>query len=88
MNDDEVLYRIVNLATNEETNSSRDFTGKGRAYYVNGDIYEGYYRNGLRHGAGTYYYKKGHKYEGQWKENQKSGVGKMTFKKKGIYFGR
>lgn len=43
----EPQYKIVNLATNQESNSSRDFTGKGRATYLNGDIYEGDYVDGV-----------------------------------------
>ena len=85
----EPQYRIVDLDTNKESNSSRDFTGRGRATYLNGDVYEGDYVNGLRTGKGIYWYKKGgHRYEGNWKENEKHGVGTMEFRKKGVYFGR
>lgn len=45
--DNEPKYRIVDLETNVESNSSRDFTGKAKAYYLNGDIYEGEYVNGV-----------------------------------------
>jgi hypothetical protein len=45
--DDQVRYTILNLGTNQTTNSSREFTGKGRATYVNGDIYEGDYVDGV-----------------------------------------
>lgn len=86
--DDERTYRLIDLATGEEKTSSRDFTGKARALYVNDDIYEGYFRDGLRSGQGTYYYKRGHSYEGNWLDNLKNGIGKMTFKKKGTYFGK
>lgn len=44
---DEVRYTILNLGTNQLTNSSREFTGKGRATYVNGDVYEGDYVDGV-----------------------------------------
>lgn len=45
--DDTVRYTILNLATNQQSNSSREFTGKGRATYKDGDIYEGDYVDGV-----------------------------------------
>ena len=45
--DGEPQYKLVDLATLVEGNSSRDFTGKGRATYANGDIYEGDFLNGV-----------------------------------------
>lgn len=45
--DDQVRYTIQNLATGQVTNSSREFTGKGRATYKEGDIYEGDYVDGV-----------------------------------------
>ena len=45
--EEEKPYRIINLGTNTESKSSRDFTGRGRAYYSNGDIYEGEYVEGV-----------------------------------------
>ena len=50
MEEDEIRYKIVFLETNKESLSSRNFTGKGKAFYINGDIYEGDYVDGLRHG--------------------------------------
>ena len=41
----------------ETKNTSVDYTGKGKATYPNGDVYEGEFVNGLRHGpGGTYTY--------------------------------
>ncbi len=34
-------YQIVNIETNETSNSSRDFTGRGLATYPNTETYEG-----------------------------------------------
>lgn len=45
--DGEPQYKLVDLATQVEGNSSRDFTGKGRATYANGDVYEGDFLNGV-----------------------------------------
>lgn len=36
--------------------------------YSNGDVYEGEFNKGEKHGKGIYLYKNGDKYEGQWKE--------------------
>ena len=44
---DEPRYTILDLATGKVTNSSREFSGKGRANYVNGDVYEGEYMDGV-----------------------------------------
>jgi len=85
--EEEKAYKIINLANNTESKSSRDFTGKGRAEYSNGDVYEGEYKDGLRCGQGKYFYLKGNKYEGMWQNNVKSGVGKFEYNKKGVYFG-
>ena len=42
---------------NETKNTSVDYSGKGKATYPNGDVYEGEFLNGLRHGpGGTYTY--------------------------------
>merc|ERR1712224_1121673 len=38
-------------------NGSRDFTGQGKAEYKNGDIYDGDFAEGKRHGKGSYTFK-------------------------------
>lgn len=48
---------------------SAGFTGKGVATYPNGDIYDGEFLNGVRHGKGKYTYGTGEnpdKYEGSF----------------------
>jgi hypothetical protein len=45
--EDAIRYTILNLATNTTSNSSREFTGKARATYKDGDIYEGDYVDGV-----------------------------------------
>mmetsp|Transcript_44074 Transcript_44074/g.71417 ORF Transcript_44074/g.71417 Transcript_44074/m.71417 type:complete len:270 (-) Transcript_44074:177-986(-) len=60
---------------------SQQFTGQGRAQYLNGDGYDGTYVEGLRTGKGLYAFKKnGDTYEGQYEENRKHGFGKMTYR--------
>jgi len=46
--EEEKPYKIINLADNTESKSIRDFTGRARADYSNGDVYEGDYVNGVR----------------------------------------
>jgi radial spoke head protein 1 len=42
---------------NDETKTtSRDYTGRAVAQYPNGDVYEGYYVEGVRDGFGIYRY--------------------------------
>ncbi len=51
--------------------------GYGKDVYDNG-YYEGYFKDGKRHGKGTYYWDSGSIYEGDWEHDLKSGYGKMT----------
>lgn len=96
---DDKTYLFTNVETNETGPSSRDFTGKGIAKYMNEDTYEGEYTEGVttsmsfllqkvRNGKGKYgYTAKGFTYEGGWSNNKKTGIGKMDFGTKGKYFG-
>ena len=70
-----VLYR-------ETVETSRHYNGKGVATYPNGDIYDGYFKDGIRHGDnGTYTYVKfgteevKDTYKGSWQNNEKNGIG-------------
>ena len=50
--------------------------------------YEGYWKDGMRHGFGVFYYANGSKYEGEWRENLKEGnVGIFTFEDGTQYVG-
>ena len=53
--------------------------GKGVFYYVNGDKYDGDFKDNKLNGYGTLYYKNGNKYEGEWKNNKKNGKGLFLF---------
>jgi len=60
---------------------SQQYTGQGKAFYENGDTYDGTYVEGLRRGKGTYTWKKfGDTFEGQYEENKKHGFGKLTYR--------
>jgi radial spoke head protein 1 len=59
---------------------SREYAGKGTAYYPNNDIYEGDFLDGIRDGRGKYFYAaNGDKYNGEWRQNYKHGIGKMVY---------
>eukprot|EP01017_Pseudomicrothorax_dubius_P043896 TRINITY_DN7375_c0_g1_i6.p1 TRINITY_DN7375_c0_g1~~TRINITY_DN7375_c0_g1_i6.p1 ORF type:complete len:227 (+),score=68.40 TRINITY_DN7375_c0_g1_i6:57-737(+) len=83
----EAPYKLIDLATGNESISSRDFTGRGLATYANNDTYEGEYVGGLRHGKGKYKWANGDEYDGEYQQNKKFGIGKMTYVGKGEYYG-
>lgn len=49
--------------------------GKGTCTFENGDIYSGYWHNGLRHGYGEIRYANGDEYKGDWKAGKRTGKG-------------
>jgi hypothetical protein len=61
--------------------------GHHRVEYKNGDIYEGSFKNGMRHGAGTYQFVDGDCYEGAWHNGRKHGHGTYTWKDGSKYVG-
>eukprot|EP00439_Symbiodinium_sp_Y106_P076570 s1480_g15.t1 len=79
------VYTLVTEAGEQKT--SIGFTGKATANYANGDIYEGLFENGIRHGQGTYTYLKGDVFSGTFDNNQKTGLGRIVYKKGGYYHG-
>lgn len=64
--------------------------GKGKIKYKNGDLYEGDFFNGIKHGQGVYKFKlpNGRTYNGQFQIDTITGFGIMEFEeKKMIYEG-
>jgi len=54
----------------------------GKGTYTNpkeGVVYEGEWKNGLRHGHGILKYRNGSVYDGLWERGMKWGQGKMTY---------
>ncbi len=47
--------------------------------YVNGEFYEGDFRQLKRNGKGIHYYANGDIYEGDWQNDRRIGKGKITF---------
>ncbi len=50
-------------------------------------FYEGYFKNGYRHGQGKYTWEIGHVYEGEWFEGSRTGFGKIVYNSGNIYEG-
>jgi len=72
----------------ERADGSRNFSGHGKAFYVElkdgeaaeGDRYEGQFVEGCRQGKGTYTFKKnGDFYEGHYEENKKHDFGMLKY---------
>lgn len=83
--EEENLYTL-DLPDGKQLDSSRMFTGKGKATYNlpdqerAPDTYDGEFVEGFRLGWGTYVFgKNGDKYEGEYEQNQKHGLGKLTY---------
>ena len=88
------LFISNNLCYSETLKTSRHYNGKAVATYPNGDTYDGYFTEGLRHGEnGLYTYtSKGTEdakdtYRGAWEENKKHGIGKQVYTDVGEYNG-
>ena len=50
-------------------------------------VYQGHFRDGLRHGVGTCKYKRGDVYQGEWEDDLRHGRGTMNFSTGEIYSG-
>ncbi|KAF4655475.1 hypothetical protein FOL47_009412 [Perkinsus chesapeaki] len=77
--EEEVPPYSLTLEDGTVTHSSRDFTGRARAVYGNGEVYDGDFDEGIRHGHGTYWYRNGDIYTGQFQENEKHGRGRLVY---------
>lgn len=60
--------------------------GKGKLTFVSGNVYEGDFKDGLKHGKGVFI-GKGKKYEGEYVEGKKHGYGEYTDTDGSIYKG-
>ena len=90
MAEEEEGGKVYQVVTSEGValTTSKELTGLASAAYTNGDSYDGYFENGVRHGSGCYLYMEGgHKYDGDWKTNVRHGIGCMTYNNKGQYQG-
>ena len=53
--------------------------GFDKDFYSSGAIYEGEFKNGLRHGQGVYIFADGERYEGEWEDDLPHGIGVQKF---------
>ena len=76
-------------------NKSGQYHGKGRLQYKNGDLYDGGWRKGLRHGVGVFVWGKdkahpkrtGAVYEGTFRKGKMHGKGVLRFRSSAEYRG-
>ena len=62
-------------------------SGNGVLTYINGDKYDGEWKNNMMHGQGVFEHNKGDIYNGTWKNNKKSGYGVYTYSNGDVYEG-
>ncbi len=62
-------------------------SGYGVRVYDSGDIYYGYFSDGIRSGSGVYLYADGDKYDGNFANNKRNGYGSYFWTDGGIYYG-
>jgi len=56
--------------------------GFGTFKHKNGDVYEGFFKDGLREGHGEYFFNDGSVYVGEWKQDKKHGYGLLKYDNK------
>lgn len=88
---DEILYSpecCSSAQMTEGTVCTGDYVnGYGSCTFENGDIYEGFFLNGMRNGPGIYKYKNGTVYMGNWLNDAKDGYATVTWVDGSIFFG-
>ncbi len=61
-----------------QVNELNERNGFGRYYVIYGGMYEGYWRNGYKHGPGKFYNRHGAlMYDGMWEAGEPHGEGKL-----------
>jgi len=63
-------------------------SGKGKYYYLNGDFYDGEWKDDMKEGFGVYhFYAKDSKYQGEWKADKMHGKGTYFYADGSYYQG-
>ena len=75
------MYKSILSAMLGDKNLNGDGkkAGNGKNTYMNGDRYDGTWKNDVRDGYGTQYFASGDKYEGAWANNAMYGAGIYSF---------
>ena len=68
------------ILTPDTFTKDKNYTGKGKITYKNGNTFEGEWKNGKKSGQGILKFKTGKKYEGTWSNGKKNGQFKITYK--------
>lgn len=75
-----LLYlSAVLLHVRVSINNVRALAGNGTLHYVNGEKYEGQWKNNFAHGHGSITFAGGDKYVGDWVDGKKTGVGELFY---------
>jgi hypothetical protein len=76
---------VGNIISRDGHYNNKD--GRGTMTYVNGNIYQGHWKNDEKSGTGTMTYATGDMYKGNWTNSNKDGRGKMTYSNGNVYQG-
>ncbi|KAL3780732.1 hypothetical protein HJC23_001014 [Cyclotella cryptica] len=68
-------------------NSAGKRHGEGKLEWANGNVYIGWFKNGVIEGRGTITFHDGTEYSGQWRNNKFHGEGTRRFKNGNVYNG-
>ncbi|EDO37043.1 predicted protein [Nematostella vectensis] len=89
IDDDDVEVPLFLGKYEGERNEEGERHGMAKAFLPNGDLFEGHYENGKRHGAGKYVFSAGNgvRYEGHYSKGKRHGQGVMYYPDGSIYDG-
>ena len=60
------IDELISIVTLKKLEDDK-FEGHGKQFYADGETFDGYYKNNVRHGQGKYLYSNGDIFEGtQW----------------------
>ncbi|KAL4461520.1 hypothetical protein ABPG74_016144, partial [Tetrahymena malaccensis] len=83
-----ILNKLGNYIYKYSQYDDKDAVKLGLYQLKNGDVYQGQWKNGLRHGRGKLLYKNGSVYEGYWEKNIANGYGRFIDRDGNVYEGQ
>jgi len=90
------IYHVFDNNCKQKDNLRKEYAGEwqsdkkhgfGIFYFKKGDVYEGFFHEGVRHGEGRMLYANGDEYNGNWVHGQRSGRGKVIYANGDEYVG-